>query len=80
MKKTIVYIIVFGILGLIIGYLIFGRISNEYVSLKLIFGSSNNAFESFGKQITGLAKMKQNILISGALGAILGLVIKIFKK
>lgn len=80
MKKTLTLIIVFAVIGLVIGYLIFGRIGGEYVSLNAIFGANSNALESFGRKLSGLTQIKQNILISGAVGAILGLVIKIFKK
>ena len=80
MKKYILYIVVFGIIGLIFGYLFFGKIAGEYVSLKTVFSTSKNAIESFGRSISGLAKMKQNILVSGALGAVIGFVIAFLKK
>ncbi|HRW63658.1 MAG TPA: hypothetical protein P5132_09230 [Bacteroidales bacterium] len=80
MKKYIFYILVFGLIGLIFGYLFFGKIAGEYVSLKAIFSSSQNALESLGRSISGLAKMKQNILISGGLGAVIGFVIAFLKK
>lgn len=75
MKKTISYLIIFAIIGLIVGYLFFGKIAGEYVELTTIFNSSENALESFGRSISGIKEMKQNILISGGVGAILGVVI-----
>ncbi|OFX85912.1 MAG: hypothetical protein A2W99_17125 [Bacteroidetes bacterium GWF2_33_16] len=78
MKKTIILILVFSILGLLIGYLIFGKIGDEYVSIKTIFGSTSK-FGTFLKDISGIAKIKQNILISGGVGALLGLIIGIRK-
>lgn len=80
MKKTILFVIAFGILGLIVGYVLFGKIAGEYASLKAIFGANGNAFESFGRKISGLTQIKHNILISGGIGLILGLVIKYVKK
>lgn len=80
MKKYIIYILIFGLLGLAFGYLLFGKIAGEYVSLKTIFSFSSNAFESFGRGITGLTNMKQNILISGGIGAIIGFVIVSIRK
>ncbi len=80
MKKTGFFIIAFAIIGLVLGYLIFGRIAGEYVSLDLIFKDSSNVIESLGRNISGLKEMKQNILISGGAGGLLGLVIALFRK
>lgn len=80
MKKSLILIVVFGLIGLFVGYLLFARVNSEYLSLKLIFGANNNVFQSFGRQISGINEIKQNILISGLVGAILGILIKIFKK
>ena len=80
MKKTIFLIIVFAILGLVFGYLVFGRISGEYVDIDLIFTDSENVIESLGRRTAGLKQMKQNILISGAGGALIGFVISLIKK
>jgi hypothetical protein len=80
MKKTGLLILVFAIIGLILGYLIFGRIAGEYVSLDLIFQESSNVVEKLGRNISGLKEMKQNILISGGAGGLLGLVIALFRK
>ncbi|MCK5168705.1 MAG: hypothetical protein KAQ75_02410 [Bacteroidales bacterium] len=80
MKKLVIYILLFGIIGLIIGYLLFGKIGGDYINVKVIFNSSKNAIESFSRNISGLAKIKQNILISGGIGAVLGLVITFIRK
>lgn len=80
MKKSILLIIVFAILGLIVGYLIFGRISGEYIDVDLIFRESKSGIETFGRKISGIASMRQNILISGGVGAIVGLIISLIRK
>jgi uncharacterized membrane protein YciS (DUF1049 family) len=80
MKKGILLIILFAIIGLVLGYLIFGRISGEYVDIELIFQSSESTIKSFGRKLTGITSMKQNILISGGVGAVVGLVISMVKK
>lgn len=80
MKKYILYIVIFAVIGLIFGYLIFGKFSGDYVSLNTIFGSSENALETFGRNIAGLNTMKQNILISGAAGALVGFVIVFIRR
>lgn len=80
MKKYISYILIFGVIGLIFGYLLFGKIAGDYVSLKTIFSASDNPFETLGRNISGITSMKQNILISGGIGAVLGVVIAVIKR
>ena len=80
MKKLVLYVLFFGVLGLITGYLIFGKFGGDYVHLKTIFSSSKSAIESFGRNISGIAKMKQNILVSGGIGGILGIIIATVRK
>jgi hypothetical protein len=73
-------VILFAGIGLIVGYLQFAKIGNDYVSLKAIFGFSKNSIESFGRGISGLTKIKQNILISGGVGAVIGFIISRIRK
>ena len=80
MKRTGLFIFVFVIIGLILGYLIFGRIGGEYVSIKTVFSQSDNALESIGRNLAGLKQMKQNILISGGAGGVLGLVLSLIRR
>lgn len=80
MKRFILYVVLFGVFGLIAGYLLFGKIAGEYISLKTILSQSGNAIESFGRKISGLTQIKQNIFISGGIGAVFGLILSIIKK
>ena len=80
MKKPVLFIVVFAIIGLIVGYLIFGRISGEYVDLNLIFQQADSGIETFGRKLSGIATMKQNILISGGVGAVVGFVVSLLSK
>ncbi|HKK81228.1 MAG TPA: hypothetical protein VJ909_03210 [Prolixibacteraceae bacterium] len=80
MKKTIIFILIFLVIGLVLGYLIFGRMSGEYVSLNAIFSQSENVLESIGRNIAGLEQMRQNVLISGGVGAVLGLIISLIRR
>ncbi len=80
MKRTIFFVIVFIVIGFVLGYLIFGRISGEYIELEAIFTKSENVLEKIGRSITGLREIKQNILISGGVGGVLGLIISLIKK
>ena len=78
MKKALILVLVFAILGLFAGYFIFGKIGDEYLSLKTVFGSSSKV-GSFLKDISGIAKIRQNIFISGGVGALIGLIIGLRK-
>lgn len=80
MKRTVLLILVFLIIGLVLGYLIFGRMSGEYVSFNVIFSQSENVLESIGRNIAGLEQMRQNILISGGVGAVVGLIISLIRR
>lgn len=80
MKKKIIYILLFAIIGLVLGYFIFARINGEYLSIQTIFNAAANPIESFGRKITGLQSIKQNIFISGGVGAAVGLVLSLIKK
>ena len=80
MKKLILFIIIFGIIGLAVGYLFFGKIGGDYISIKTIFSTSENALQSFGRKISGLEDIKKNILISGGVGGIIGIVVYYLKK
>ena len=80
MKKFLTYVILFAVIGLIVGYLLFGKIAGEYVNIRTIFGISQNAFKSFGRNVSGLMSMKQTILVSVGIGAIVVFVIKFIRK
>jgi predicted Rossmann-fold nucleotide-binding protein len=51
--------------------------AGEDVSIGTIFGESDNALEAFGRNISGLTEMKQNILITGGAGGVMGLILSL---
>jgi hypothetical protein len=75
MKRIILLLIIVGIIGLAVGYLIFARTSSGYVSIQALLSPSKNVLDDLVKSVTGIKKMRQNILICGAVGAGLGLVL-----
>nr|MDA3881604.1 hypothetical protein [Prolixibacteraceae bacterium] len=68
------------IIGLVLGYLIFGRMAGEYVKLNAIFSQSENVLESIGRNIAGLEQMRQNILISVGVGGVVGLILSLIRR
>jgi hypothetical protein len=75
MKRIILLLIIVGIIGLAVGYLIFARTSSGYVSIQALISPSKNVLDDLVKSVTGIKKIRQNILICGAAGAGLGLVL-----
>lgn len=70
--RNILSITSFAILGLIIGYALFGKLAGEYVSLKTVFSFGGNAFHNAFRSITGIEDMRNKILLCGAAGAVVG--------
>lgn len=80
MKKLIIYLLVFGVIGFVVGYFLFGKIAGEYVSLGSLLDFSSGGLAKFGRKISGIEAIRKDILISGAVGAIIGVIFNIFKK
>ncbi len=73
--KNILSIIAFAVLGLIIGYAYFGKLAGEYVSLKTVFSFGGNAFHNAFLSITGIETMRNKIMLCGAAGAAVGMLL-----
>jgi len=65
----------FAAVGLIAGYIFFGKWGGDYVSLKTLFSFGGNRFENAFRSISGIEDMRNKILICGAVGAIVGLMV-----
>ena len=75
MKRTILLLLIVGIIGLAVGYLIFARTASGYVSIGVLISPSKNVLDELVKSVTGIKQIRQNILISGAVGAGVGLLL-----
>ena len=79
MGRIITAAVVVGIVGLGVGYLIFGRIGGEFVAIDQLFrlpgDGIGGALREIGQTVTGIKEARQNILISGAVGLAVGAVI-----
>lgn len=71
--KKIFSILVFAVIGLAIGYAVYGKVAGEYVSLKTVFSFGGNALQNAFRSISGIEDMRNKILICGAIGALVGL-------
>lgn len=75
MKKNLLSIISFAIFGLIVGYAIFGKWAGDYVSLKTLFSFGGNAFNRAFQSVSGIEDMRNKILLCGAAGAVVGVLL-----
>jgi hypothetical protein len=81
MSNKVKFTIVFAIIGLVVGYLIFGRYgTGDFISLKQLFSFSGGDFGSFGRKIGGVKAIQQKVFLSGGVGAIAGFVFAYLKK
>lgn len=74
MKRVLVSAVIFGIVGLVVGYLIFGRVAGEFIPIQTIFRLPENMIGSMAQNVTGVSDARQSIFISGAVGLGLGVV------
>jgi len=74
-KRIILLLLVVGVIGLAVGYLIFARTSSGYVSIQVLISPSKNVLDDLVKSVTGIKQIRQNILICGAVGAGAGLLL-----
>lgn len=75
MGKIIGSALIVGVIGLGIGYLIFGRIGGEFIPVEALLNPPENILAELGQKITGVAEARQNILISGGVGAAVGAIL-----
>ncbi len=79
MKKSI-FIVVSAVIGMGIGYAIFGKIAGHYVSVSSLFSFGGNSLQSAWSSISGLAEMRNKILLCGAGGAVVGYLLSTRRK
>lgn len=73
--KAIVYLIIFGIIGLVVGYFLFARFGGHYVNVGDLFFNDKGLIGQLGDAISGGEKIRQKIYISGAVGGVVGLLL-----
>jgi len=75
MKKNLISIAAFAVLGLIVGYTIFGKLAGNYVSLNTLFSFGGNAIQRAFESISGIEDMRNKILLCGVAGAVVGVLL-----
>lgn len=75
MRRIVLLAVAAALLGLVVGYLIFARTAAGYVSLKTLLRPSQGGLDDLVKAITGIHEVRRKVLVSGAAGAGVGLLI-----
>lgn len=78
MRRIILFSIVLGVLGLFLGYFLFGKFAGEYVKITMLISPPENFFENITQKVAGIEEIRQNILITGAGGLVLGVLLSLF--
>ena len=73
MLRVITFALIFGLVGLVIGYFFFGKIGDDYIELSKLFRSEKNIFISIGNAMLGIEHIRWNIILTGLLSASAGM-------
>jgi len=73
--KTIAFILLLGLVGLIAGYLLFGKVGGSYVQITTLLKTPQSGLARLGQRMLGVEKVRENILIAGGVGAAAGLLL-----
>lgn len=71
-KKKIISSATFAVVGLAIGYAIFGKYAGDYVRPDTLFSFGGNAFQGAFRAASGIEDMRNKILLCGLAGAVVG--------
>lgn len=79
MRNLIILVLVLGVLGLVIGYLVFGRyaLGNELIPIGRLFSIGDPEVFGAVRDAAGFAAKRQNIFISGGIGVVVGVVLSL---
>jgi hypothetical protein len=72
MSKRLVWILVCGALGLVIGYFLFGKVAGSYVSPGSLILPAEGGLARLGRVLTGVDEIRRKVLITGGIGAAIG--------
>lgn len=79
MHKILTNAIFLGILGLVAGYFLFGKVGGSYIGLKALIVPGDSLLSQVGNKLRGVETIRQNILLAGGAGAVIGAVLGIVR-
>ncbi len=80
MKNAIILGIILLIVGLIVGYIFFGKVGGQYVPIDQLFGFKGNIFNDIVNKFVGIGNIRTKILLVGVGGLVVGLLIGMLTK
>ncbi len=72
--------LIFGLIGLVAGYLLFGRVGGSYISPMELIAPSSDLFSRLGRAVRGVEEVRRQVLISGGVGALAGAAVGFIRK
>ncbi len=78
--KLLSYAVIFGVIGLVVGYFLFARFAGHYLSVMDLFFNDKGIAGQLGDAIAGGEKIRRNIFISGGIGGAIGLLLSSVNK
>ncbi len=75
MRKILTSALFLGVIGLVAGYFLFGKVGNSYIGLTALIAPSDNLLSQLGNKLRGVETIRQNILLAGGAGAVIGAVL-----
>jgi len=79
-NSNIVAIVCWIVVGLVIGYLIFGKVNGNMISLKTLCLPAGNGIKKLASKAADLGTIRLKILACGAAGAVFGYIFGKMKK
>ncbi|MFP4115417.1 MAG: hypothetical protein ACOC0O_02725 [Spirochaetota bacterium] len=77
MRNVLLLAVVFGVVGLVIGYLIFARapVTGELISIGNLIQPPNDLIGEIVSELSQFSEIRRNILYTGAGGVVVGIVL-----
>ena len=66
--------VVVGVVGLVVGYLVFARQGGGFINPLELFFPGQDVFSQFGDAVRGGERVRNNVLATGGVGALIGAV------
>ncbi len=80
MRRILSNAIILGIVGIVVGYFLFGKVGGSYIGLKTLLMPSDSLLSKVGNTLRGVESIRQNILLSGGAGAVIGAVLGVIRR
>lgn len=80
MNKPVQLGVIFGVLGLIAGYLLFARVGGNYISPMELISAPTGFLSRMSRGVRGIEEIRQRVFIAGGVGAVAGVVVALTRR